>query len=134
KNVHVYFRPTIPSSILNPKITTIAKRSSETGNAGQRIEIYTNHFKINFCTPPNKIILYQFDLGVEVLMSDGSWQRWTGRGGGIGLASGFYQSIVLCERSLTLNINKSFVSFYQNCNLVQFLSCYMGHDIQKNGS
>ncbi|CAF3480027.1 unnamed protein product, partial [Rotaria sp. Silwood2] len=48
--------------------------------AGQRIEIYTNHFKINFCTPPNKIILYQFDLGVEVLMSDGSWQRWTGRG------------------------------------------------------
>ncbi|CAF3157284.1 unnamed protein product [Rotaria sp. Silwood2] len=57
----------------------------------------------------------------------------SGGGGGIGLASGFYQSIVLCERSLTLNINKSFVSFYQNCNLVQFLSCYMGHDIQKNG-
>ncbi|CAF4262007.1 unnamed protein product, partial [Rotaria magnacalcarata] len=50
--------PTSPSSILNPKITTIAKRPSETGNAGQRIEIYVNHFKINFCTPPNKMIVY----------------------------------------------------------------------------
>ncbi|CAF5222063.1 unnamed protein product, partial [Rotaria magnacalcarata] len=54
--------------------------------------------------------------------------------GAIGLASGFYQIIVLCGRGLTLNINKSFVSFYQNYNLVQFLSCYMGRDTQKNGS
>jgi hypothetical protein len=242
--------------------------------AGQRIEIYTNHFKINFCTSPNKIILYQFDVDVEILMSDGSWyscekderlqvmkeiinkgnfplvwydegqnlysfenlmlnlrkkeyqceindkntgqtkrfrlilnlvktyrlktlfdfiqkqnsikphdrvkiletlfkQTQTQRsdiitiknqsyrkhqhlddlgtkkklflfekknyfdffsGGGIGLASGFYQSIVLCERGLILNINTSFISCYQNDNLVQFLSCYMGNDIQKNGS
>ncbi|CAF3167345.1 unnamed protein product [Rotaria socialis] len=244
----LFVHPTGPSSILNPKITTIAKRPSETGNAGQRIEIYVNHFKINFCTPPNKVIVYQFDVDVEILMSDSSWYScgkderiqvmkqiinkenfplvWydegknlysienlmlnlrkkeyqceindknTGQtnrfrflilnlvkiytlktifdfiqnkisikphglvkileslfkqtqrsdiitiknqsyrkhqGGAIGLASGFYQSIVLCERGLTLNINKSFVSFYQNYNLVQFLSCYMGHDIQKNG-
>ncbi|CAF2155870.1 unnamed protein product [Rotaria magnacalcarata] len=60
-------------------------------------------------------------------------QRFDDLGDAIGLASGFYQSIVLCERGLTLNINKSFVSFYQNYNLVQFLSCYMGRDIQKNG-
>ncbi|CAM4850701.1 unnamed protein product [Rotaria magnacalcarata] len=53
----LFVHPTSPSSILNPKITTIAKRPSETGNAGQRIEIYVNHFKI-FCTPPNKMILY----------------------------------------------------------------------------
>ncbi|CAF4800502.1 unnamed protein product [Rotaria sp. Silwood1] len=214
----------------NPKITTIAKRP-ETGNAGQLIKIYTNHFTINFCTPPNKIILYQFDVDVEILMSDGSWyscgkderlqvmkkiinkenfplvwydegknlysienlifrflilnlvkiytlkkiidfiqkrisiephdlvkildilfkqtkrsdiitiknqsyrkhQRLDDLGGGIGLGSCSYQSIILCERGLTLNINKSFVTFYQNYNLVQFLSCYMNHDIQKNG-
>ncbi|CAF3810043.1 unnamed protein product [Rotaria sp. Silwood1] len=190
----------------NPKITTIAKRP-ETGNAGQLIKIYTNHLTINFCTPPNKIILYQFDVDVEILMSDEKkeyqceindkntgqtnrfrflilnlvkiytlkkiidfiqkrisiephdlvkildilfkqtkrsdiitiknqsyrkHQRLDDLGGGIGLGSCFYQSIMLCERGLTLNINKSFVTFYQNYNLVQFLSCYMNHDIQKN--
>jgi hypothetical protein len=43
-------------------------------------------------------------------------------GGGIGLASGFIQSLVLCQRGLVLNINTSFIS------------CYMGQDIEKNGS
>ncbi len=38
--------------------------------AGQRIEIYTNHFKINFCTSLNKKNLYQFDVDVEQLMFD----------------------------------------------------------------
>jgi hypothetical protein len=41
--------------------------------AGHRIEIYTNHFKINLCTSPDEIILYQFDVDVEILMSDGLW-------------------------------------------------------------
>jgi hypothetical protein len=37
-------------------------------------------------------------------------------GDGRGLASGFYQAIVLCERGPTLNINNTFSCFYQNFN------------------
>lgn len=54
-------------------------------------------------------------------------------GDGRGLAAGFYQAIVLGERGPTLNINNTFCCFYQNYNLVEFLSCYLNHDIRKNG-
>ncbi|CAM4828389.1 unnamed protein product [Rotaria magnacalcarata] len=83
------------------------------------VKIYT--LKTMFDFIQNKISIKPHGL-VKILES-----------GAIGLASGFYQIIVLCGRGLTLNINKSFVSFYQNYNLVQFLSCYMGRDTQKNG-
>jgi hypothetical protein len=55
-------------------------------------------------------------------------------GDGRGLASGFYQAIVLGERGPTLNINNTFCCFYQNYNLVEFLSCYLNNDVRKNGS
>ena len=42
--------------------------------AGQRIDLYTNHFKINFSKRTNETILYQFDVDVELLMRDGSWR------------------------------------------------------------
>ncbi len=54
-------------------------------------------------------------------------------GDGRGLATGFYQAIVLGERGPTLNINNTFCCFYQNYNLVEFLSCYLNHDIRKQG-
>jgi len=54
-------------------------------------------------------------------------------GDGRGLASGFYQAIVLGERGPTLNINNTFCCFYQNYNLVEFLSCYLNNDIRKHG-
>jgi eukaryotic translation initiation factor 2C len=54
-------------------------------------------------------------------------------GDGRGLASGFYQAIVLGERGPTLNINNTFSCFYQNYNLVEFISCYLDQDIRKHG-
>ncbi len=54
-------------------------------------------------------------------------------GDGRGLAAGFYQAIVLGERGPTLNINNTFCCFYQNYNLVEFISCYLGQDIRKSG-
>jgi len=43
-------------------------------SAGQRIELYSNHFQINFSKQSNETILYQFDVDVEILMRDGSWR------------------------------------------------------------
>ncbi len=42
--------------------------------AGQRAELYTNHFEIKFSKQSNEVILYQFDVDVELLMRDGSWR------------------------------------------------------------
>lgn len=41
---------------------------------GQTIEVYTNHFRINFSKQTNEMILYQFDVDVELLIRDGSWR------------------------------------------------------------
>jgi len=41
---------------------------------GQRVEVFTNHFKIEFSQVSEPIILYQFDVDVEILMRDGSWR------------------------------------------------------------
>lgn len=60
-------------------------------------------------------------------------QRLDDLGDGRGLASGFYQAIVLGESGPTLNINNTFCCFYQNYNLVEFLSCYLNHDIRRQG-
>ncbi|CAF4641342.1 unnamed protein product, partial [Rotaria sp. Silwood2] len=208
-------RPTIRSAVPNSQLTTIIKRPSQSGRAGQQIELYTNHFRINFSKQSNEIILYQFDVDVELLIRDGSWrsckkdeqyecelvhqrtertnkfrfliinlvktyelknifdfiqkkislrphdpvriletlfkqtqrsdmitiknqsypkhQRLDDLGDGRGLASGFYQAIVLGEHGPTLNINNTFCCFYQNYNLVEFLSCYLSHDIRQHG-
>jgi hypothetical protein len=42
--------------------------------AGQRIELYTNHFRIEFSKHAKESLLYQFDVDVELLMRDGSWR------------------------------------------------------------
>ncbi len=55
------------------------------------------------------------------------------KGDGRGLAAGFYQAIVLGERGPTLNMNNTFSCFYQNFNLVEFISCYLDQDIRKHG-
>jgi hypothetical protein len=49
------------------------------------------------------------------------------------MALGFYQGIVLGQGGPTLNINNTFCCFYQNYNLVEFLSCYLNRDIRKHG-
>jgi eukaryotic translation initiation factor 2C len=252
KRSRSFVRPIIRSAVPNSQLTSIAKRPSQPGHVGDRIELYSNHFKIDFSKRSNEVILYQFDVDVEILMRDGSWrsckkderlqvmktiferehfplvwydegknlysienltlnlkkeyqceiihkktertnkfrfllinlvktyelktifdfmekrisvrphdpvriletlfkqtqrsdmvtiknqsypkhQRLDDLGDGRGLASGFYQAIVLGERGPTLNINNTFCCFYQNYNLVEFLSCYMGHDIRKSG-
>lgn len=236
----------------NSQLTNIIQRPSQSGRAGQRLEVYTNHFKINFSKQANETILYQFDVDVEILMRDGSWrsckkderlqvlrkiieqehfplvwydegknlyaienltlnfkkeyeceltnkktdrrnkfrfllinlvktyelktifdfmqrrlsikphdpvriletlfkqtqrsdmitiknqsypkhQRLDDLGDGRGIASGFYQAIVLGERGPTLNINNTFTCFYKNDNLVEFLSCYLNNDVRKHG-
>ena len=58
----------------NSQLTNIIQRPSQSGRAGQRLEVYTNHFKINFSKQANETILYQFDVDVEILMRDGSWR------------------------------------------------------------
>jgi len=245
-------RPVIRSAVPNSQITSIVKRPAQPGRAGQRVELYTNHFRIDFSKRANEAILYQFDVDVEILMRDGSWrsckkderlqvlktiieqehfplvwydegknlystenltlnykkeyqceivhkktersnkfrfllinlvktyelksifdymqkridvrphdpvriletlfkqtqraemitiknqsypkhQRLDDLGDGRGLASGFYQAIVLGERGPTLNINNTFCCFYQNYNLVEFISCYLNHDIRRSG-
>ncbi|CAF4439579.1 unnamed protein product, partial [Rotaria sp. Silwood2] len=67
-------RPTIRSAVPNSQLTTIIKRPSQSGRADQQIELYTNHFRINFSKQSNEIILYQFDVDVELLIRDGSWR------------------------------------------------------------
>ncbi|CAF3707984.1 unnamed protein product [Rotaria sordida] len=252
KRSRSFARPIIRSAVPNSQLTTIIKRPSQSGHVGEQTELYTNHFRINFSKESNELVLYQFDVDVELLMRDGSWRScrkderlqvlkkileeekfpliWydegknlysienltlnckkeyqceiqhkkTGRtnkfrfliinlvktyelknifdfiqkkisqrphdpiriletlfkqtqrsdmitiknqsypkhqrlddlGDGRGLASGFYQAIVLGERGPTLNINNTFCCFYQNYNLVEFLSCYLSHDIRKHG-
>ena len=41
---------------------------------GQRVELYTNHFKIEFEKNSQSSMIYQFDVDVEILMRDGSWR------------------------------------------------------------
>ncbi|CAF3078691.1 unnamed protein product, partial [Rotaria sp. Silwood2] len=53
--------------------------------------------------------------------------------GGRGIGSGFYQAIVFGEHGPTLNINNIYRYFYQNYNLIEFLSCYLNYDIRKYG-
>lgn len=252
KRSRSFIRPQIRSAVPISQLTNIIQRPSQSGRAGQRIEVYTNHFKINFSKQANETILYQFDVDVEILMRDGSWrsckkderlqvlrtiieqehfplvwydegknlyaienltlnfkkeyqceitnqktdrrnkyrfllinlvktyelksifdfmqrrlaikphdpvriletlfkqtqrydmvtiknqsypkhQRLDDLGDGRGIASGFYQAIVLGERGPTLNINNTFTCFYQNYNLVEFLSCYLSNDVKKHG-
>ena len=41
---------------------------------GKRIEVLTNHFKIEFLRPIDSQIIHQFDIDVETLLRDGSWR------------------------------------------------------------
>jgi hypothetical protein len=74
KRSRSFVRPIIRSAVPNSQLTTIIKRPSQAGHAGQRTELYTNHFQINFSKQANETILYQFDVDVELLMRDGSWR------------------------------------------------------------
>ncbi|CAF1268322.1 unnamed protein product [Rotaria sp. Silwood1] len=252
KRSRSFMRPPLRSAVPDSQLISLARRPAQPGRVGQRIELYTNHFKIEFLNINEPIILYQFDVDVEILLRDGSWRpskkderfqvmrkiiereqfpliwydegrnlystqnltltlkkeyeceivhKKTGRtnrfrfllinlvktydlktifdfikrripvrphdpvriletlfkqtqraemitiknqsypknqklddlGDGRGLASGFYQAMVLGERGPTLNINNNFCCFYQNYNLVEFISCYLGQDIRRNG-
>ncbi|CAF1053357.1 unnamed protein product [Rotaria sordida] len=42
--------------------------------AGEQTVVYTNHFSIKFGKPANEVIIYQYDINVKILMSDGSWR------------------------------------------------------------
>ena len=41
---------------------------------GQKVELYTNHFKVDLPKASESVVLYQFDVDVEILMRDGSWR------------------------------------------------------------
>ncbi|CAF3955657.1 unnamed protein product [Rotaria sordida] len=250
KRSRSFARPTIRSAVPNSQLITIIKRASQSEHAGQKVELHTNHFRINFSKQTNELILYQFDF--KLFIRDGLWRScrkderlqvlkkileqehfplvWydegknlysienlilnyeqayqceikhepTGRtnkflfliinlvktyklknifdfiqkeisqqphdliriletlfkqtqisdmikiknqsypkhqplkdiGCGRGMALGFYQGIVLGERGPTININNIFCCFYQNYNLVEFISCYLNHDIRECG-
>ncbi|CAF4145322.1 unnamed protein product, partial [Rotaria sordida] len=250
KRSRSFARPTIRSAVPNSQLITIIKRPSQSEHAGQKVELHTNHFRINFSKQTNELILYQFDF--KLFIRDGLWRScrkderlqvlkkileqehfplvWydegknlysienlilnyeqayqceikhepTGRtnkflfliinlvktyklkhifdfiqnkisqqphdliriletlfkqtqisdmikiknqsypkhqplkdiGCGRGMALGFYQGIVLGERGPTININNIFCCFYQNYNLVEFISCYLNHDIRECG-
>ncbi|CAF0840758.1 unnamed protein product [Adineta ricciae] len=247
-----FVRPIIRSAVPESQLISLARRPAQSGRVGQRVELYTNHFKIEFEKDSQSSIVYQFDVDVEILMRDGSWrsckrderfqviktiierekfplvwydqgrslyakenltvnfnkeyecqikhkktdrtnrfrfllinlvktydlkiifdfiqrriplrphdsvrileillkqtqridmvniknrsypkhQKLDDLGDGRGLASGFYQAIVLGERGPTLNVNNTFCCFYQNYNLVEFITCYLGTDIRRSG-
>ena len=56
------------------KYFTILIRYFDFYLAGQRIDLYTNHFRLEFSKHTQEAILYQFDVDVEILMRDGSWR------------------------------------------------------------
>ncbi|UJR24794.1 hypothetical protein I4U23_006169 [Adineta vaga] len=252
KRSQSFNRPVLRSVVPDSQLISFARRPVQSGRVGQRIDIFTNHFKIEFEKNSDSLQLYQFDVDVEILMRDGSWrtskkderfqviktiierenfplvwydqgknlyakenltlkykkeyeceikhkktdrinrfrfllinlvktydlkfifdfiqrkiplkphdpvriletllkqtqrtemiciknqsypkhQKLDDLGDGRGLASGFYQAVVLGERGPTLNINNTFCCFYQNYNLVEFISCYLGQDIRRSG-
>ena len=252
KRSRSFVRPVIRSAVPHSQVLALARRPSQSGSVGQRIDLYTNHFRVDFSSDVNDKLVYQFDVDVEILMRDGSWrsarkderfevmekiivresfplvwydegknlyavenltlklnkeyrcdivhkktgqtnqfrflllnlvktyelktmfdfiqrkidvrphdpvriletlfkqtqrlemitinnqsyprhQRLDDLGDGRGLASGFYQAIVLGQSGLTLNMNNTFCCFYQHYNLVEFLSCFIGQDIRQHG-
>ncbi|CAF3950261.1 unnamed protein product [Rotaria sp. Silwood1] len=53
--------------------TTSRNGQIENGSyAGQKVELYTNHFRINFSKQTNELILYQFDF--KLFVRDGLWR------------------------------------------------------------
>lgn len=41
---------------------------------GKRIEVLTNHFRLEFTRSLDSQMIYQFDIDVETLLRDGSWR------------------------------------------------------------
>ena len=41
---------------------------------GEKIQIQTNHFPIEFLNESDQNLIYQFDIDVEILMRDGFWR------------------------------------------------------------
>ncbi|CAF5001989.1 unnamed protein product [Rotaria sp. Silwood1] len=59
-------------AVPNSQLITIIKRPSQSEHAGQKVELYTNHFRINFSKQTNELILYQFDF--KLFVRDGLWR------------------------------------------------------------
>ena len=86
-----FVRPILRSVVPDSQVLSPARRPIQSGQCklisskdfsflrstilvGKRIELLTNHFPIEFSRNSDSIILYQFDVDVEILMRDGSWR------------------------------------------------------------
>ncbi len=90
KRSRSFVRPPLRSAVPDSQLLSFARRPAQTGHrkikieffflilqiilVGQRVEVFTNHFKIEFSQVSEPIIFYQFDVDVEILMRDGSWR------------------------------------------------------------
>ncbi|CAF3451427.1 unnamed protein product, partial [Rotaria sp. Silwood2] len=74
KRSRSFVRPPLRSAVPDSQLISLARRPAQSGRVGQRVEVYTNHFKIEFLNINEGVTLYQFDVDVEILMRDGSWR------------------------------------------------------------
>ncbi|UJR37628.1 hypothetical protein I4U23_030325 [Adineta vaga] len=65
------FRETIRSAVPDSSVITMAKRPDSGGRAGQKLEMYTNHFR---CNIPRTLKCHQYDIELEAANRDGTWR------------------------------------------------------------
>ncbi|CAF3625397.1 unnamed protein product [Adineta steineri] len=65
------FRQAIRSAVPDTSVITMAKRPDHGGTAGQKLEMYTNHFK---CNIPRTLKCHQYDIELEAANRDGTWR------------------------------------------------------------
>ncbi|CAF1148681.1 unnamed protein product [Rotaria sordida] len=65
------FRNSIRSAVPDTSVITMAKRPDRGGTAGQKLQLYTNHFK---CNIPRTLKCHQYDIELEVANRDGTWR------------------------------------------------------------
>ncbi|CAF0858888.1 unnamed protein product [Rotaria sp. Silwood1] len=65
------FRNSIRSAVPDTSIISIAQRPDQSGTAGQKLRLYTNHFK---CNIPQILKCHQYDIELETLNRDGTWR------------------------------------------------------------
>ncbi|CAF1577529.1 unnamed protein product [Rotaria magnacalcarata] len=64
-------RTSIRSAVPDTSIITLAERPDQGGTAGQKLRLYTNHFK---CNIPQTLKCHQYDIELETANRDGTWR------------------------------------------------------------
>ncbi|CAF4038008.1 unnamed protein product [Rotaria sp. Silwood2] len=65
------FRNSIRSAVPDTSIMSIAQRPDQGGLAGQKLKLFTNHFK---CNIPRILKCHQYDIELEAANRDGTWR------------------------------------------------------------